>query len=414
MDFPIPDMTSFSVVGAGPNRVARPAGAKEFSAGLLGIAQTGGRENSPGIAMEWAPFITFNKNYISQGRDKTFDNYKRSQFARNLQLSFAAMDDSTASRIVLGLSFVVYDHSDPSRDPAFAKRLLTAAQASQESPSAITSQQVQATLIRDFQQNHLNPAFEKLGLNVIGDTLLYRLFNFEATRANNDSIIIDIERRFAARLGYTRGSGNPKEKEVKQVARDYIPALNEIIALRNRDEQAFARLIDEDRERYTKSHWNRGILKIGLGNIWYSPDFTWSHLQHNKFSSFLTWGFPFGKWGQGILYTQYTYTYTDEVVDQSSWLVGGRIVAGSYKVHGTLEGALQTNNSPRFLQGVHRDDASSVRATAGIEVRLFDGLWVALALGVHGPYYDFSEFTDILTFANVKYTFKKASRFSLR
>jgi hypothetical protein len=414
MDFPIPDMSSFSLMGVGPNRVARPAGAKEFSADLLGIAQAGGKENSPAIALEWAPFQTFDRNYVGDSRDKAYDRYKRSFFRRNVQLSLAAVDDSTAARIAVGLSFVLYDHSDPSRDPAFAKGILAAAQASQEGPSAITSLQVQGTLIRDFQHNVLNPAFQRLGLHIISDTVLYRLFNFEAGRLSKDSISAEIGRKFAARLGYTRRSGHPKEKDVDRLILDYYPVLNEIIALKHKDQQAFARLMDEERERYIRARWNAGVLKMGLGNIWYSPGFTWSHLQHNKFSAFLSWGFPFWRWGQGILHTQYIYTYTGEVRDQSSWLIGGRIIAGSNRVHGTVEGAFQTNAVVRYLSGRVPDDASSVRATAGIELRLYDGLWIELAAGVHGPYYDFSRYDDILIFGNVKYTFKQSHRFSIR
>src|SRR4051812_11169208 len=62
-DFSIPDASAFSLLGITPNKVTRPSSAKEVSASLLNIAE-GGSNISPGIALEWAPFTTFDKRYI--------------------------------------------------------------------------------------------------------------------------------------------------------------------------------------------------------------------------------------------------------------------------------------------------------------------------------------------------------------
>lgn len=406
-DLPIADMSSFTLLNTNPYKIARPAGAKELAAAVLCIAKSDVTNAVPGIALEWAPYQTFDKNRISGNRDQAFTAYKRSLVLRNLQLSFAGVQDSFASRLSAGLSFVIFDHSDPSYDERFAKNMLAVMQADGNAEEA------QKMLQDDFLHERLDSAFRQLGLRPSADSLLYWLFNFRAGRFNPDSISAEIGRKFGARLGFDRGFDTPREKAVNGMIDDYLQVLQQVLALRRRDGQELARLVDEERKRFVQDHWNAGVLKIGLGNTWYAPDFNWSHLQSNKFSSFVTWAFRVGKWGQGIVFTQYTRTYAEDVKHKSSWVYGGRVVGGIYRVHGSLELALHSRTYSRFF-GKIRDNINTIRGSAGVEARVTKGLWVEVVVGVNGPYSDFARNDGGLVIANLKYTFKRPAKVGVR
>ena len=106
-DLPIPDMSSFSLLHVNPYKIARPAGAKEFAADVLCIAKSDVTNAVPGIALEWAPYQTFDRNRISGDKNQVFTSYRQSLVLRNLQLSFAGVQDSFASRLSAGVSFVI-------------------------------------------------------------------------------------------------------------------------------------------------------------------------------------------------------------------------------------------------------------------------------------------------------------------
>jgi hypothetical protein len=402
-DLPIADMSAFTLLHVNPYKIARPAGAKEFSAAILCIAKSDVSNAIPGIALEWAPYQTFDNNRLSRGSDKAFAAYKQSRILRNLQLSFAAAQDSFANRMAAGLSFVIFDNSDPSRHPGFATSMLTMMEAGIAGRS---SQEAQMILQDDFRHERLDPFFQQMGLNPETDSLLYRLFNFQAAQLNSDSVRVVIGRRLGARLGFDRGFDTPKERAVNKLTDDYLQVLEKVITLRQQDPQVLKKLIEEERNKFARQHWNAGALKAGIGNVWYAPDFNWSHIQTNKFSSFVSWAFRVGPWGQGILFAQYTQTYTQDVKHRSSWVYGGRAVGGNYWIHGSIEAALHTRTYGRLF-GRTRNDINTIRGTIGVEVRAARGLWAEAVIGLNGPYSDFAKNDGVWLAGSLKYTFKR-------
>lgn len=404
-DLPIADLSAFTFLHVNPYKIARPAGAKEFAASALCIAKSDVSNAIPGLAIDWAPYQTFDRNRISRERDTAFADYRKSLIFRNIQLSFGGAQDSFASRIAAGLSFVIFDKSDPSNDPQFAKSMLALIQA--VAPGH-TPEAAQLLLQEDFRQERLAPFFEQQGLSPLADSLLYRLFSFETGHRNPDSIRTAIARRFGFRLGFDRGFDTPKERAVNQLIDDYLQALEAVTALRQQDRQVLSILIAEKRQRFLREHWNAGVLRIGLGNIWYAPDYNWSHLQFNKFSAYVSWAIRVTKWGQGILFTQYARTYTEDVVgkNRSSFVYGGRVIIGNYWIHGSLETAFHTHTYSRLF-GKIRNDLNTIRGTAGLEARLTNGLWLQLTCGLNGPYSDFAKNDGVVLTGALKYTFKR-------
>jgi len=403
-DLPIADLSAFTLLHVNPYKIARPAGAKELVVSAMCIAKSDVSNAIPGFAIDWAPYQTFDRNRISRERDSAFAAYQRSLVFRNLQLSFGGAQDSFASRIAVGLSFVIFDKGDPANDPQFAKSILALVQAG---APGHTPEAAQRLLQDDFRRDRLDTFFRQQGLSPQADSLLYRLFSFEAGNSKPDSIRAAIGRRFGARLGFDRGFDTPKERVVNQLIDDYLQALEAVGALRQQDQQVLGVLIEEKRKRFLREHWNAGVLRMGLGNIWYAPDYNWSHLQSNKFSAYASWGIRVTKWGQGILFAQYARTYTEDVSSKSrsSFVYGGRVIVGNYWIHGSLETAFHTHTYSRFF-GKIKNDVNTIRGSAGLEARLTNGLWLQLSCGVNGPYSDFAKNDGVVLTGALKYAFK--------
>lgn len=401
---PIADPPAFTIMHVNPYKIARPAGAKEFAISAICIAKSDVSSAIPGFAIDWAPYQTFMRYSVKRNRDTAFTSYRKSLILRNLLLSYGGAQDSFASRKAVSLSLVIFDKSDPSNDPAFAKSMLALIQVGTKRDTAREAQRI---LQDDFRQDHLDPFFAQEGFSPMTDSLLYRLFNFQAGRINRDSIRADIGRKFGARMGFDRGFDTPKEHRVNKLIDAYLQALEKVAILREQDQQVLAVLIAEKRRQFLREHWNAGVLKIGVGNTWYAPDFNWTHLQFNKFSAYVSWGIRIGKWGQGILFAQYAKTFTEDVVEKnsSSWVYGGRLIAGNYWIHGTVETAFHTHTYSRFF-GKIRNDVNTVRGAAGIELRLAKGLWMQLTGGLNGPYSDFAKNDGVVLAGGLKYAVK--------
>jgi hypothetical protein len=403
-DLPIADLSAFTLMHVNPYKIARPAGAKELAASLMCIAKSDVSNAIPGFAIDWAPYQTFDGNRMHGNRDTILAAYRKSLILRNLQLSFGGAQDSFASRLAVGISFVIFDHSDPSNDPQFAKSVLALMQGGARNH---TPQETQQLLQDDFRRDQLDPFFEQQGLSPMTDSLLYRLFSFETGSLSQDSIRAAIGRKFGARLGFDRGFDTPKEHEVNKLIDHYLEVLQEITNLRQQDRQVLAILIAEKRKQFLREHWNAGILKIGLGNSWFAPDYNWSHLESNKFSVYAAWGIKAGKWGQGILFGQYARTFSQDIAERNrtSWVYGGRVIAGNYWVHGTIEAAFHTHTYGRLF-GKIRNDVNTIRGAAGVEARVTNGLWVQVSVGVNGPYSDFAKNDGVVLAGALKYAFK--------
>jgi hypothetical protein len=402
-DLPIADLSAFTLMQVNPYKIARPAGARELAASIMCIAKSDVSNAIPGFAIDWSPYQTFDGNRMHANRDTVFAAYRKSLILRNLQLSFGGAQDSFASRVAVGLSFVIFDHSDPSNDPQFAKSVLALMQGGAKGH---TPEETQQLLQEDFRRDHLEPFFEQQGLSPVGDSLLYRLFSFETGRLSEDSIRAAIGRKFGARMGFDRGFDTPKEHAVNKLIDHYLEVLQEITSLRQ-DRQVLAILIAEKRKQFLRERWNAGILKIGLGNSWFAQDYNWSHLETNRFSAYASWGIRAGKWVQGILFGQYARTFSDDIAEKNktSWVYGGRVIAGTYRIQGTIEAAFHTHTYGRLF-GKIRNDVNTIRGAAGVEVWIAKGLWAQLSVGVNGPYSDFAKNDGVVLAGALKYAFK--------
>ncbi len=408
-DFSNPDVTAFGLLGVNPNKINRPTTTKEFASSILEVGSSG-KTIPPGIAIEWAPGMTFSNRFISPQKDnfKTFDEYVKDRFWRQALLSFATIQDSTGSKVALGLNICVYDHTDPSYNRPYFRELinlirikLSPLRATTESNAAFM--RMRDSLINDWGE--VEGVDKLMGISNFNDNL----------PANLDSLKTAYKHGLIALLSEEHKSDARADKLVDF----FISTWKAQKTADQKDSKLVDDLIAQQKAKFKKEHWNDGLLKIGAGNVWNSSDFTWKQLQAQKFSSFVSWCGRINDHGflqnhmQFVSLFQYSYDYNDSSTDAGQFAAGGRVLLGSYKVHGSFELAYQKNTYKALGNETARESQERYRSTLGLEFRMNDGLWIELATGIDGPPKEFLRKAGMLTFANVKYTFKKENRFSI-
>ncbi len=407
-DFSNPDVTAFGLLGVNPNKINRPTTTKEFASSILEVGSAG-KTIPPGIAVEWAPGMTFCNKFLYPKKDglKSYQEYIKDRFWRQMLLSFATIQDSTGAKVALGLNLCIYDHTDAQYNEMYFRNLINLIRINLSPIQGYTD------IAKNFGTKR-NDLFEKWN---IGDqeTIM-------ATDDFNDKLPSDID-SFRIVLKQRIVSSIPdeykKDPKVDELINFYISSRQAKETAEAKDNATVIKLIAQQKSQFKKEHWNDGLLKIGAGNIWNSTDFTWKQLQAQKFSSFISWcgrindhGF-LQKHMQFVSLFQYNYDYNDSSTDAGQFAAGGRVLLGSYKVHGSFELAYQKNTYKALGNETARESQERYRSTLGIEFRMNDGLWIELATGIDGPPKEFLRKAGMLTFANVKYTFKKENRFAI-
>ncbi|MGZ4078303.1 MAG: hypothetical protein ACXVDW_12535, partial [Bacteroidia bacterium] len=281
-DFSIPDASAFSLLGINPSKITRPSSTKELASALVNAANKG-KEISPGISIEWAPLMTFDKRFVkNDGKDRTyqdFKHYKETFFQRNLQLSFASVQDSVGSKVALGISCVVFDKSDPKYHDEYANKVID------QTTQLLTPLYVYQKLVNKFAL-HKDTMIERMGIPI--ETNIEFYVNGPClVKAFNDSVILkkdSIKQIFIDKLKLAKG--DPKEKIIDTLVNEYLQLYKDYRASTNKDKIGLLKILKEEQENYKKEHWNDGMLKFGVGQVWNSKDNTWKKLQSQKITAY--------------------------------------------------------------------------------------------------------------------------------
>jgi len=115
-DLAVPESPAFTVLGLTPETVVRPSSPREFASSLLNGVDRHGNFQS-GVALDFAPYLTLAADEMTLGQYRS--NYKL-RFLSRTQFSFAntkgASDDDKSVRLGLGLRFTLWDRGDPHSD----------------------------------------------------------------------------------------------------------------------------------------------------------------------------------------------------------------------------------------------------------------------------------------------------------
>jgi len=404
-DFSIPDVTAFTLLGVNPDKVTRPTSPKDISTDVVNLAKSG-NSIPAGLAIEWAPWMSFNTQKLNDTTPlyKNWMDFKKSRWRRDLSASFATLQDSTGSKVALGIAWCIFDHSDPSYSQDYVMSV-AAATKSQLTPTD--------TLLK-IKIDYLNKRaelFRELGLEhstIMGDS---KFNNFKITDTLPTKKIL----RDSLKSAFTSLRHMHMLKmdlgKIDQLIDLYLSALVTFRNAQAKDAKTFADIVADKRKQFKKAHWNAGILKIGAGQIWNSSTNTWNQIQSQKFSSFLAWGIKIATWGQGIIIAQYGHTYNDSSYKVNQAIIGGRLIGGSNNIHGSIEGVYESDTYTPIGDVPSKKEMDNLRSTIGVEIRMSDGLWVELATGITGPPADFFKNAGMIGLGSIKYCFLKESKF---
>jgi len=115
-DLAVPESPAFTVLGVTPETVVRPSSPREFASSLLNGVDRHGNFQS-GVALDFAPYLTLAADEMTLGQ---YRSHYKLRFLSRTQFSFAntkgASDDDKSVRLALGLRFTLWDKGDPHSD----------------------------------------------------------------------------------------------------------------------------------------------------------------------------------------------------------------------------------------------------------------------------------------------------------
>lgn len=406
VDFSVPDLAAFTLLGFNVDQVARPGNVKELSAALISAVGRGGRINQ-GMAVEWAPFQTFL-------RSKSLEDYQKcgNILARNVSLSYAAAKESTNTKVSIGLQWVLLDNSDILKDTNIQKRIERIFRFEEEQdPGSATK--------RSKFMNKIAPSFTQILLDQTQE-LDTALLNELLTLINPDIsnypppnifTIESVMRRLEEKLKEQNIELTPAQEDtLKFFSLEYIDMLKPISdyiiepAVEGNRRFKLNNLI----ENWKKDHWNATTIQIGFGTIWNSLNSSLGELDADQFSSYLAGAFPLTRIGQLIFQGQYRKSYQEKAMEKWKYSLGSRLLLGNSDHRFSVEGLFSdSQNADSTLNGINW------RVTIGTELKLSEGLWLEIATGFNIPQSNKGT-TQIVTIGGIKYAFKRERRFSIR
>ena len=115
-DLAVPESPAFTVLGLTPETVVRPTSPREFASSLLNGVDPNGNFQS-GVALDFAPYLSLAADQMTLGQYRS--SYKL-RFLSRTQFSFATTKGASAedksARLGLGLRFTLWDRGDPHSD----------------------------------------------------------------------------------------------------------------------------------------------------------------------------------------------------------------------------------------------------------------------------------------------------------
>jgi hypothetical protein len=381
VDFAVPDLAAYTLLGIESDQVARPGNLKELAIGLSSLTGTNGKFN-PSLAIEYSPFMTLSKNSASK-------RYWKQQFRpANLAFSFGTqIDDSLGNRASLGFKWVPVDHSEPLGDTAFynaVTRLLIDQKTRNEQKYISAYNDEVDNLLRikgGLQPVDIVKFKEHLD---IGNTKYRKkLLELQASGkvGSLKVALLDSLQKIPAYANLSSA--------VKQALADYTEELVDFTLSRKPFLEQLGDQIKELKEEYKKAKWNALVVQFSLGWVWNSDSATFDDLNKEKFTGFIGVSIPLwpnkktwlAKHGQGILHVQYTNDKSALTSFESKLSAGARILIGNADNRFSLEGMYSD-----VTYDAKEPDGSELKEVAfrwsvGGEFKLSQGSWLEIALG---------------------------------
>lgn len=440
-----------SLLGVGSKSVNRPSGIQDISISLIrsfvNLPKAGegvGLEFSPLQLLEKTKFDSIKPKALASPVNKivsqiipqykALEDYRRSYRWKPIVLSGAAVTDSLASRIALGIS---YTFGAGQLDPYTAKGFMegitaeitrhllgpgtTVAQLDNTYNDLLVKEidrSISAATITGSRTSEVKKFLFKCPITALPRPSPGSSLNIP----NGDSIRKVLVTYLDSMTILTTVE---KSKIVSVLSEKAIPAFQAlhpatITSLRPLFNDT-KELISKAVEDFEKRNWNAPLLQIGIGQVWRSTDNTWSRLVKQSIHGFAYGSIrPPNAWQalsrhtQLIANLQYAYQNSDSLKQQFGY--GLRLLAGNERLRISAEGSWKHQRYRVFEGGTQKPNTIN-RFTVGIELRMADNLWLEVAVGRTNASAIPSQVADkssILTLADLKYGFRNRRRFAVR
>lgn len=401
LDFAIPEISAFSILNIEPNSITKPGNIKELALGITNYVNSKG-DLRAGLAIEWAPFMTFNKKE-NKWVDKS-GKYKKVQW-KNISTSLATTNDSTNVKLAGALRFAPIDKTNPLRNKEWVD-------------SVRNYFHYAVSLRREKQEESLNKKKREFRMNAI--TLLNEILNdneilstiIDPIDIDNSYYIISLKNHFdttsiildrmlvadfvleSLKRQFTEngllGLFDNNQTDLQSLSKRFADLFYQHYSLPS-FEGNFSTFVLKMKEDFKKKNWNKWALQANVGGLFESEKAVLSNLKGNYVSAAFTTGFPLVSQNgaeKGRI-SKYLYDHSQLIfqikgqqylksdsINNNSLFIGGRLLLGNYDKRFSIELAYIS-----LSNGITDINNSGMRYSIGTEIRIMDNYWLELAVG---------------------------------
>jgi len=378
IDFAVPDLAAFTLLGIESDQVSRPGNLKEFGIALSSLTGTAGKLN-PSLAIEYAPLVGLTKS--------TESNYwKRGFRYTNLALSLGTqVDDSLGNRASFGFKFVPIDNSNPVGDPAFYKLVRDLLRDKNLQPDALFR--------RDFE-NKIGSALKSDGIAIPRIPDFFGVLDLSTGKDYRSKLVKRHEQGEIGALSVfltdtlkTLSLYNSLSVETKALLLNSAEKYADYILNKGDFKDDFEKKLKEAKEEYKKKNWNATVLQLSAGWVWNSDSATFEGLEKEKFTTFLGLSLPLGKkgWfkdhGQVILHISYTADESILTEIDKRFSGGTKVLLGGADQRLSIEGLFSDSKLDALDTDGNQIEDTFFRWSIGAEMKLSAGSWLEFAIG---------------------------------
>jgi hypothetical protein len=413
VDYSVPDITAFSILGVNTNEVVRPGNVKEFAAGVVNYISENGNLK-PGLAIELAPYRLLAKS------KKLVPAWRRNKSLKNLQISIAtAQGDSTNLIAAWGLNWTPVDKTDPVEDKGlqnFFAKYISALGQGEFSKSLTEQRKIHLTDVNKVLIN-LNGEQRKRILDLFDMDYRERLNRYGEDSA---SYVANMRDTVMAQLAEIRFQ--PDTTQTKKI----LTLISQNAALTFNEDRTeadftnrFAEEVKKQKQIFIEENWNRLVVQFKAGAKYSAAEGTLNDLSILNYRVFggLAGRVPgfakgdaaksnFAKNSQIVCQANYT-SYRDGISSLNwEFSTGGRLLYG--KADKRFSGEFQYGKAS--MKGEIPETLEYIRYTLGGEIKVSEGLWFELAVGGQ-KFLQGDDATRLVPEFGIKYAIQKKSRF---
>lgn len=351
LNFAVPDMPAFKVLGTDPSNLLRPSTPKAVALTMSSFNENGKLILPRAFALEISPALLLNSHKGPQ----QLIQYSKNAVLNSFRISIGSSSDtllSTSGRsLAIGLRISLINEGDFGTDTEAQKEI--------------------AKALRTFRTKSV--ASEKAFA-----------ISIDALAEYKDDPDLFIESHLAA---YNKFLATPEEP----------------------NQEEFLDRVKQLKEDYRKKHWNDEKLDLAISVLSSSPDSIVKNLRFNQAQLWLTWAHKLGKSNKAQLLAGINAQVTKNLLDTSktrqsnsyfNLSVPVRLLFGSNRIKGYGEGQYQYNGQLK---------ESSLQLSLGTEINIIDGVWANLYGGF--SYSSKTSGTKTIVNFNLKFTLPENFKF---